>query len=104
MGKKTDKKVESFVKRIKNKFDIEKVIFFGSRAREKSKIGSDYDFILVSKDFKGMKFTDRMTKIYPHWKYQDSIDPLCYTPEEFNKLKKQVTIVREAVRTGIEIK
>ena len=103
MGKKTDKKVESFAKRIKNKFNIDKIIFFGSRAKGTHKKDSDYDFILVSKDFSGMQFTDRISKIYPHWKYYDSIEPLCYTPEEFNKLKKQITIVREAIRDGIEI-
>lgn len=103
MDKKTDKKVKSFVKRIKNNFNIDRIIFFGSRVKGTYKKNSDYDFILVSNDFKGMRFTDRISKIYPYWDYYDSIEPLCYTPEEFNKLKKQVTIVREAVREGIEI-
>lgn len=103
MDKKTDKKVVSFAKIIKNNFDIERIIFFGSRAKGTFKKNSDYDFILVSKDFKGMKFTDRIGKIYPYWKYYDSIEPLCYTPEEFSKLKKQITIVREAVREGVKI-
>ncbi|MBI3027508.1 nucleotidyltransferase domain-containing protein [Candidatus Woesearchaeota archaeon] len=103
MGKRTDKKIESFAETIKNKFDIDKLIFFGSRAKGTYKKGSDYDFILVSKDFRGIKFTDRTSKIYPYWKYKDSIEPLCYTPKEFNKLKKQITIVREAVEHGIEI-
>ena len=75
----------------------------GQEIEELSKKNSDYDFILVSNDFKGIMFTDRTTKIYPYWKYLDSIDALCYTPKEFNKLKKQITIVREAVETGIEV-
>lgn len=103
MGKKPDKKVESFVKKIKTEFNIDKVIFFGSRAKGAFKKNSDYDFILVSKDFRGVNFTDRISKIYPYWNYNDTIEPLCYTPEEFNKLKKQITIVREAVNEGIEI-
>ncbi len=103
MGKKADKKVESFAKRIKNNFNIDKIILFGSRAKGTYKKNSDYDFILVSKDFKGIRFTDRISKIYPHWRYYNSIEPLCYTPEEFRKLKKQVTIVREAIKEGIEI-
>ena len=103
MDKKTDRKIKSFAKIIKNKFVIDSIILFGSRVKGTSRQDSDYDFILVSKDFKGMKFTDRSSKVYPYWKYNDSIEPLCYTPEEFNKLKKQVTIVREAVREGIEI-
>ena len=64
---------------------------------------SDYDLILVSNDFKGIKFTDRISKIYPYWKYDNSIEPLCYTLEEFNELNNQITIVREAVKEGIEI-
>jgi hypothetical protein len=31
------------------------------------------------------------------------VDFLCYTPEEFNKLKKEVSIVSEALKEGIEI-
>lgn len=103
MDKKTDRKIESFTKIIKNNFNIDKIIFFGSRAKGTYTRGSDYDVILVSKDFQGMRFTERISKIYPYWKYNDSIEPLCYTPEEFNKLKKQITIVKEAVEKGIEI-
>lgn len=103
MDKKTNEKIKSFVEKIKNNFEIERIIFFGSRARGTFKKNSDYDFILVSKDFKNMKFTERISKIYPFWSYSDSIEPLCYTPKEFNKLKKRISIVREAVRTGIEI-
>ena len=103
MDKKTDKKIKLFAKNIKRNFDMERIIFFGSRVKGTFRENSDYDFILVSKDFKGMMFTERISKIYPYWKYDDSIEPLCYTPEEFSKLKKQVTIVREAVENGIEI-
>lgn len=103
MGKKTDEKVRQFIEKIRHTFNIERAIFFGSRAKGTHKRDSDYDFILVSKDFTGMKFTDRISKIYPYWQYNDSIEPLCYTPREFNKLKKQISIVREAVREGVNI-
>ena len=105
MDKKSEiiKKIEKFREDASKEIPIEKVIFFGSRAKGTFKRNSDYDFILVSKDFKGEKFTDRISKIYPYWKYNESIEPLCYTPQEFNKLKNQITIVREAVKEGIEI-
>jgi hypothetical protein len=32
-----------------------------------------------------------------------SADFICYTPEEFEKLKKEVSIVSEALKEGIEI-
>lgn len=103
MDKKADIKIKSFAKIIKNKFNIDNIIFFGSRAKGTYKKNSDYDIILVSKDFEGIKFTDRISKVYPYWRYNDSIEPLCYTPEEFKKLKSQITIVREAVREGVEV-
>jgi hypothetical protein len=31
------------------------------------------------------------------------VDFICYTPEEFEKLKKEVSIVSEALKEGIEI-
>jgi len=103
MDKKINKKIKSFANKIRNNFNVERIIFFGSRAAGTFKKNSDYDFILVSNDFKGMKFTDRISKIYPFWDYEDTIEPLCYTPEEFNKLKKRVSIVREAIKSGIKI-
>ena len=103
MGEKTDTKVKQFSDMIRNIYSIDRIIFFGSRARGTHTRNSDYDFILVSKDFRGMRFTERISKIYPYWKFNESIEPLCYTPEEFNKLKKQITIVKEAVENGIEI-
>ena len=42
--------------------------------------------------------------MYDYWNLNYPVDFLCYTPKEFNKLKNQITIVREAVRDGIEIK
>jgi hypothetical protein len=32
-----------------------------------------------------------------------AVELLCYTPEEFERKREQITIVREAVREGIEL-
>ena len=82
---------------------LDKLIFFGSRAKGKFKKYSDVDLILVSKEFKKLKFRKRATKMYDFWNLDYPVDFLCYTPEEFNKLKKQITIVKKAVEGGIEI-
>ena len=104
MGQKADKRIVDFVKRIGKKFKIEKAIFFGSRARGDYLNNSDYDILLVSEDFKGIFFTKRISMTYEFWKHFPlEIEPLCYTPEEFNKLKKRIGIVKEAVKEGIEI-
>jgi hypothetical protein len=41
--------------------------------------------------------------MYDFWDLNYPVDFLCYTPEEFNKLKKEVSIVSEALKEGIEI-
>ena len=37
------------------------------------------------------------------WPLDLPADFICYTPEEFEKLKKEVSIVSEALKEGIEI-
>jgi uncharacterized protein len=103
MGKKADSKIKDFVRRIKRKYEITHAIFFGSRARGDYFKNSDYDIILVSPDFKGIFFTQRIAKMYDFWKhYPLEIEPLCYTPKEFDKKKNQIGIVNTAVKEGFE--
>jgi len=78
--------------------------FFGSMASGKPRKYSDLDLIIVSPKFEKLNFFKRGAKMYNYWKLDHPVDFICYTPKEFNKLKKQITIVKEAVETGIEIK
>ena len=101
MAGKTDKKIKDFVVRVGKEYNLEKAIFFGSRARGDNFKASDYDIILVSPDFKGVFFTKRLSMMYDFWKhYPLEIEPLCYTPQEFEKKRKEMGIVREAVKEG----
>jgi len=77
------------------------VILFGSRARGDNLRDSDFDFIIVSDYFKGIFFYKRMPIIYKMWDYEYDIEPLCYTEEEFERKRKQISIVREALKDAI---
>lgn len=79
------------------------MIFFGSRAIGKYKQYSDADLVIVSSKFKEQKHRRRPLILYDYWDLNYPVDFLCYTPEEFEKKRKQVTIVREAVKEGIVI-
>lgn len=104
MGNKPDSKIKDFINKVKKKFIIEKAILFGSRARGDYLNDSDYDVIIVSPEFEKIFFTQRIAKMYEFWKhYPLEIEPLCYTPEEFELKKNQIGIVREAIEEGIEI-
>ncbi len=106
-GKNVIKAITKFKQNISKKIDIQKIILFGSYARGDYTKNSDIDLIIVSSNFKRKKFVKRSWGFYKFWHLDPEIkypvDFLCYTPEEFKKLKKQVSIVSEAIREGIEI-
>ncbi|ATZ61002.2 MAG: hypothetical protein DDT33_01407 [Firmicutes bacterium] len=105
MDRKKDviKDLRDFRKKSSKHTSIERMIFFGSRAKGEYEKHSDIDLIIVSPKFKGLKFRKRPLLLYDSWDLDYPVDFLCYTPEEFEKKKKQITIVREAVEEGIEI-
>lgn len=107
MDKYTNTKVmvilKEYLKKIKNKFRLEKSILFGSRARDDWLLNSDVDLILVSKDFAKFKFRQRMGELLEDWDEDIDLEVIAYTPEEFEKKKNQIGIVRQAVKEGIEI-
>lgn len=104
MDKKPDSRIKDFLRRVKKKYNIQKAILFGSRARGDHFKDSDYDIILVSDDFKKIFFTKRISNMYIFWKhYPLDIEPLCYTPEEFEIKSKEHGIIRQAINEGIEI-
>lgn len=97
------KNLKKFKESLKTKIFVNRIIFFGSRANGKPSKDSDIDLIIVSKNFNGKRFRERALDFYDYWNIDLPVDFLCYSPEEFEKLKKQITLVREAVENGIEI-
>lgn len=106
MGNKENllEKLKMFKEKLKKRFSVERIIFFGSRAKGKPSKDSDVDLIVVSDKFNGKKFRERAIGFYQYWNLDYPVDFLCYTPEEFEKLKNQVSIVSQALKEGIEIK
>ena len=102
--KKTIKeKLKKFKEKVNKDMPVKKMILFGSRAQGKTGRDRDIDLIVVSPEFRKLDFFRRGARMYDYWDLRYPVDFLCYTPEEFKKLSKMITIVREAVKTGIEI-
>ena len=102
MGKNADSRITDFLRKVRKKYKIERAILFGSRARDEHLKDSDYDIILVSADFKDIFFTKRCALMYDFWRHWPiEIEPLCYTPDEFETKKNQIGIVSEAIKKGI---
>ena len=88
---------------LKSKFNPTSVIVFGSRARGEGGEHSDIDVVVVSESFRGIPFLKRMPALLRLIKgFGKHIDFLCYTEEEFERIKVTSSIVRDAVREGIE--
>ena len=108
MDKYTNERVmrllKQYLKKVNKKFKIKTAILFGSRARNDWLLNSDVDLILVSKDFEDIPFRKRMSEVIEYWDEYIDLEVICYTPEEFNKLSKMITIAKEAKEKGIIIK
>ncbi len=96
-------KLKSFRQKAGKDIMIERMILFGSRAEGKAKKDSDIDLLIVSPQFRKLDFFKRGAKMYDYWDLKYPVDFLCYTPEEFKELSKQITLVAEAVKNGIEL-
>lgn len=102
MGQRADSRITDFVEKVREKYRITQALLFGSRARGDHLTDSDYDVLLVSPDFDGIFFSQRSALMYDFWTHWPlEIEPLCYTPEEFEMKKQQIGIVSEAVKEGI---
>ena len=102
MGKETDSRIADLLQKVRKKYNISQAIFFGSRVRDEHLEDSDYDIILVSDDFRDIFFSKGSALMYDFWQHWPlEIEPLCYTPEEFEAKKNQIGIVSEAIKEGI---
>jgi predicted nucleotidyltransferase len=95
--------IKKFIRRINKDFQINKIIFFGSRTTNKYNKDSDIDLIIVSDDFEGLDFFERVSKMYNYWELDYPVDFLCYTLNEFTNLKKRISIIKYAIKKGIII-
>ena len=82
---------------------VSTMVLFGSRAWGKPHKDSDVDLLIVSPTFRKKRWIERGLHLYDHWNLDYPVDFLCYTPEEFERLKKGIILVHQAVKEGIEI-
>ena len=92
-----------FRRKVAERFGIEKMILFGSRASGRARPDSDVDLIVVGRRFRRKNAIDRAAPLHLAWDLRLPVDFLCYTPEEFEKLSKRPSIVREAIREGVAV-
>lgn len=82
---------------------VEHLVLFGSHARGDTHEWSDVDLLVVSPAFEGDTAVARAGRARRLWPIHFPVDILCYTPEEFERLRRQVSIVRVALDEGIDV-
>lgn len=91
------------VPRIVKEFNPEKIIFFGSRVKGTAKEGSDIDVLLISSSFKNLPFLRRMPLVLKKVSFPKHVDYICYTPQEYKKMKTESVIIKDALENSMEI-
>lgn len=90
------------VQSIINNYAPQKIVLFGSYARGEAHEGSDIDLMVIKETSK--RFIDRIAEVIQLNKTLLTLEPMVYSPLEFEKMKKEkrdfiLTIEEE----GIEI-
>ena len=100
MDRETAQAASRLLAALNKKYIITKAIVFGSRARGDHRPSSDLDILLVSPDFSALPFIDRPAEVLRYWDGKYDPEPLCYTPEEYERLRGMMGIVTVADREG----
>ena len=102
-----DRWIQKFQKealpKLVGEFHPEKVIFFGSRVHGRGKKESDIDVIVVSSSFANIPFVKRMPLILKRVSFPKHIDYICYTKEEYEKMKHESSIIMDALEHSVEV-
>ena len=106
MGEEKSKLVKAlkrFKEKMCKKYDISEMILFGSQVSGEANESSDVDLIVVGNEFKNKNPLKRPVELYLEWTMGYPVDFLCYTPEEFEEKRKEISIVRQAIKEGFVI-
>ena len=89
--------------RLGGEWAAEQVILFGSRARGTAGEWSDLDVVVVSPAFEGQRFIDRGPAVLRDLGCPALLEPICYTPEEFERNRQEPGIAATAWREGVRL-
>ena len=99
-----EQEIVQFVKAVSEAYAPADIILFGSRARAEHSEHSDYDFIVVSERFRGVRWHERRVALQRLWHVSKDADFIPYTSEELKRKSESSSVVRAALREGKRIR
>jgi predicted nucleotidyltransferase len=107
VASKADKRIEAFgalyLPKLIGSYRQTRVLVFGSRAQGNALKESDLDLLVVSKSFERILFIQRAARLLWTLRVPFPIDALCYTPEEYERKRKEIGIVKVASKEGLNL-
>ncbi len=91
--------IKNYLFKVSQHFKIEQAYLFGSYASGKAHEESDIDLAIVSSSFSGNSFTDNVELGKLTWGIDTRIEPIGFTPQDFDELM----FAKEIKRIGIRI-
>ncbi len=88
---------QQILPQIVKEYRPKRILLFGSRIKRTSTMNSDLDVLIISDLFYNIPFISRMSHILKKFKFTKHIDYLCYTPEEFDRIKDKSSILIDAL-------
>lgn len=73
------------------------VVLFGSRVVGNAHEESDLDVIIISEKFQNVPFHQRFPLVRKSIRTPYSIDYLCFTPDEFERMKTRSSVLENAL-------
>jgi predicted nucleotidyltransferase len=95
--------ITDILPRLRDEWRAQHVILFGSRVYGTPGRWSDLDVIVVSEAFGGQRFVNRAGELMEALGGPLEVEPICYTPEEFERKRQEVGIVATAWREGLRL-
>jgi hypothetical protein len=101
-----------YIQRVTDRWPIERALLGGARVQDEHgappqrERGPEYVVVLVSEQFSGVRWLERVYhagNLWDGYEMGAPADVHCYTPAEFGRKREQMPRVRDAVEEGLDL-
>jgi uncharacterized protein len=106
------RELERYLERVTDRWPVQRALLGGARlddvhgAPPQRERGPEYVLVLVSEHFDGVPWLERVYQAGSLWDALEMGAPAdvhCYTPQEFERKREQLRLVRDAAEHGLEL-